>query len=114
MLLANTRMPRGVRRTALPNPDKIGCEEEIRQFKKMMSRTNVESGISSAGTSAPPGALSETRVLSTVEEDAAAGFCGVMISKDSSRSSSRSKSNVKLVKDDMTAGGGGGGGDKTD
>ena len=75
----------------------------------------MESGISSAGTSAPSGALSETRVLSTVE-DAAAGFCGVMISNESSRSSSRSKSNVK---DDMTAtvamaAGGGGGGDKTD
>ena len=77
----------------------------------------MESGIASAGTCAPPGALSETRTLSTAVEDAAAGFCGVMISKDSSRSSSRSKSNVK---DDMTAtaamaaGGGGGGGDKTD
>jgi hypothetical protein len=49
----------------------------------------VESGISSAGI-APSG---EARVLSV--EDAAAGFCGVMASKDSSRSSSRSKSKVK-------------------
>jgi hypothetical protein len=55
----------------------------------------VEGGISSAGI-APPGADSETRV-----EDAVAVFCGVMASKarDSLRSSSRSKSNVK----DMTA-----------
>ena len=55
------------------------------------------SGISSAGI-APPGALSATRVLSM--EDAAAGFCGVMTSKESSRSSWRSKSKVKQ---DITA-----------
>ena len=59
--------------------------------KVSRSRTNVESGISSAGI-APPGTLSETRVLSM--EDA------VMASKDSSRSSSRSKSKVK---EDMIA-----------
>jgi hypothetical protein len=92
------RMLRGVRRAALPIPDKIGCKEEIRWYNnKNVSRTNVESGISSAGI-APAGALSGTRVLST--EDGAGGFCGVMTSKDSSRSSSRSKSKVK---DDMTA-----------
>jgi hypothetical protein len=87
------RMLQGVRRAALPNTDKIGCKEEI----LAVSRTNVESGISSAGI-APPGALSETRVLSM--EDAVVGVCGVMASNDSSRSSSRSKSNVK---EDMTA-----------
>ena len=59
--------------------------------------TDVESGISSAGIT-PSGALSETRVLSV--EDVTAGFCGVMTSEVSSRSSSRSKSKVKH---DMTA-----------
>ena len=87
----NTRTLREVQRAVLPSPDKIDREEEVRRFKNV-SRTNVESGISSVGT-APPGSLSDTRVLSM--EDAAVGFCGVMTSKDSSRSSSRSKLKVK-------------------
>jgi hypothetical protein len=87
------RMLRGVRKAALPNPDKILVVRKI-----SVSRTNVESGTSSADIDiAPSGALSETTVLSM--EGGAAGSCGVMASNDSSRSSSRSKSKVKQ---DMT------------
>ena len=55
--------------------------------------TKADSGISSAGISAPDARSAGVEVLST--EGTAADPCSGMASKDSSRSSSRSKSKVK-------------------